>query len=312
MKTHQHICLASSLCFLICAASAAPTEVPPNAATPEEPVVSEEYYKNIYKRLLGRSAYTDIHELEEGPLDLDFSPIWMVRQLNFGQQWPSNQQIREPLGYIGDHFQRLQIRFTSIAQRESDPTVYDVAGKTRVKGHICDFKGTLTLKYVRLAKVPIRYERTEQDQEALYNGTPVRPGVVVGEYKLVEDPAQLRSGILTGMFATNFVMTDHKDVWYATADFQSDHYRNNQFEGIWTSHRYGMIKVCNWGNHRIPNSEGLDIGAGEFSPSDRALPYGWQTYRNAYYVSTGEDSKTALQKEEEAWWEDEVADEGPR
>ncbi|GAB3835714.1 hypothetical protein [Hymenobacter jeollabukensis] len=78
----------------------------------------------------------------------------------------------------------------------------------------------------------------------------------------------------------------------------ADSYANNQGVGTWTSYRSKQVKRCNWGRHRIPNSGDLDQGAGEFSPTDKYLPYGWQQYRQAW---TGQDL-AAQRRERAAWW----------
>ena len=57
-------------------------------------------------------------------------------------------------------------------------------------------------------------------------------------------------------------------------------------------------KVCNWADFRVPYCADLDIGAGEFSPADKYLMFGWKTYREAYF----NDNKSARQEEEKQWW----------
>src|SRR5690348_17215575 len=59
-------------------------------------------------------------------------------------------------------------------------------------------------------------------------------------------------------------------------------FQNNQFEGTWTSYKTGNSKKCNCVDYRLPDSRGLDIGAGEFSPWDKYEEYGWQNYSQAW------------------------------
>ena len=60
--------------------------------------------------------------------------------------------------------------------------------------------------------------------------------------------------------------------------------------------------MCNWGDYRIPDSEGLDIGAGEFSPNPAFFDKGWKTYSDAMH-GDGSVRYQAEEEEEERWWE---------
>jgi hypothetical protein len=85
----------------------------------------------------------------------------------------------------------------------------------------------------------------------------------------------------------------------------ADGFKNNQFEGTWTNYRMTITKKCNWGDFRIPNSEKLDSGTGEFIPTETYLKYGWQSYRDMA-SGNSEDKKTidAIKLEDTKWWID--------
>ena len=65
-----------------------------------------------------------------------------------------------------------------------------------------------------------------------------------------------------------------------------------------------MTKKSNWGGYRIPESENLDIGAGEFSVDDKYVKNGWENYMLLLgrYGDNSPEIKKAQEKEEEQWW----------
>lgn len=67
--------------------------------------------------------------------------------------------------------------------------------------------------------------------------------------------------------------------------------------GTWTSYATHQTLRCNWGDYRIPNADDFDIGAGEFSPADKYLPYGWQDVRDAL-----NGNEAARRREAQPWW----------
>ena len=51
---------------------------------------------------------------------------------------------------------------------------------------------------------------------------------------------------------------------------------NNAFVGIWENNKTENKKICNWADYRIPNTnQDFDIGAGEFSVSEKYYGEGW-------------------------------------
>lgn len=51
----------------------------------------------------------------------------------------------EPLGFIGENFQRFQIHFISAIKNPDNKLQYFIYGKTKVKENICSFQGTITV-----------------------------------------------------------------------------------------------------------------------------------------------------------------------
>ncbi len=198
----------------------------------------------------------------------------------------------EPIGYIGENYQRFHIHFISVIQTPNNKLQYLIYGKTKVKENICSFQGTLTIKKSRT------YD--EGDVPTL------KQGYIQGQYEFFEDPDQKETGILKGIFQTDFYIDEQGKLKYDALMFIADGFDNNQFEGTWTSYNTGKSKKCNWGDYRIPECNwlnGCDTGAGEFSINEKYLKNGWENYRLAWgtYSETSEVIK-ARQKENEQWW----------
>jgi hypothetical protein len=70
---------------------------------------------------------------------IDYSDLWTHDSILI-----ENIQLIErgqPLGFIGENFQRINIKFISVIQNPDNHLQYMIFGKTRVKGNICDFQG---------------------------------------------------------------------------------------------------------------------------------------------------------------------------
>ena len=174
----------------------------------------------------------------------------------------------EPLGFIGDHFQRFYIHYLSVTRSKTSPYLYEVTGKTRVKNNICSFRGTITVIEASL------YDRSRE-----YG---YKEGYVTCQVMLKEDSVHAGSGTIEGRLQTDFCIDSKNVVQYNTIESSTeDSYCNNQCVGTWTSYSTGARKKCNWGDFRIPESEGggkLDIGAYVFAPADEYIAYGWEHF----------------------------------
>jgi hypothetical protein len=196
----------------------------------------------------------------------------------------------EPIGYIGESFQRLYIHFISAIQNPNNKLEYFIYGKSKVKENICTFQGTITITESKL------YEEKENPN--------FKQGIAKGQYEFFEDPDQKGTGIFKGNFQTDFFINEDGELKYDALFFGADGYQNNQFEGTWSSYSSEKSKQCNWGDYRIPESDDLDIGAGEFSPSEEYVKYGWENYVNArgYNGVSEEVVMKSREKEMEKWW----------
>lgn len=192
----------------------------------------------------------------------------------------------EPLGFIGDKYQRFYIHYTSVTRDSKNPYRYIVHGKTRVKDDICPFTGTITILKAALSA----------SDEPGY-----KQGDVTCEVDFKEDSKFTESGQIKGRLITSFYINKKGQLLYDTLDTVSDSYCNNQCEAVWTDYVTNKSKKCNWGDFRIPDSGGLDSGAGEFRVSPQYQKNGWQNYAKAFSDNTDE-AKAALKEESRKWW----------
>lgn len=184
------------------------------------------------------------------------------------------------LGFIGINYQRLKMKFTEVKQDKKAVYAFTVKGKSQVKNIITNFEGTIEV---------IRFLRIKEDDH--------ESNIVIAKYKFVEDKTQKYAGVFEGYLLANINCTDG-GAEYNDERLGADGFSNNQYIGTWTSNTTKIIKTANWGDYRIPNSNDLDVGAGEFMPNVKYLKFGWQNYFEAY----AKDNKTALAEENKKWW----------
>jgi hypothetical protein len=194
--------------------------------------------------------------------EIDFSDLWTQDSILIENE--KMIQHSQPLGYIGDNYQRFEIRFISVIKNTSNHLEYFVYGKTRVKDNICRFQGTIEITSASL------YQESELSD--------AKQGFISGDYNFYEDIDQKHTGIFKGNFQTNFYIDSNGDLNYDALMWIADGFKNNQFEGTWTDYKTNQTKKCNWGDYRIPNSGNFDIGAAEFSPSSDYHQNGWLSY----------------------------------
>lgn len=173
------------------------------------------------------------------------------------------------LGFIGNGYQRLKIVFTSVKKQGQQ---YILTGTSEVKGNKCDFTGTIKVYSIR--------ER-QQLRLGLDNTTNVEghkaQGTLFGVYEFKENPKQKHAGVFTGKMGLNWYVDKNGKMHYDDIESSySDNFVNNQYEGQWTSYDKKLVKTANWGEHRIPNSGDLDIGAGEFGVNPKYKASGWE------------------------------------
>jgi len=216
----------------------------------------------------------------------DLSRLWCSDSV-FNQDDEENFTFPEPLGFIGSNYQRFYIHYTSVKKNPQNPYEYIVTGKTRVKNVILSFKGSITVKRARLYRTS---DNPKYKEGRLYAGV-----------RLNEDSAAAGSGSFLGMVTTDFCIDKKGRIYYNTINSAGDGFSNNQCITTWKSYRTGATKKCNWGDFRIPESEALDHGAGEFTVDEKYIHSGWESYVRSY--RNGGDS-TAIAEEDRKWWKD--------
>lgn len=222
----------------------------------------------------------------------DFGPLWT--QTN-------NEAV---VGFIGPNCQRLRLKILTVRRDTADNRRYYLTGKTQVAGHLSAFSGTLVLRQVReLRQLEPISEASSEVAIAAFRGAQ-REGFVLADYELRETSSQAKTGVFRGVARTNWYLNRRGQLRYDELYGAGDGFCNNQFVGTWTSYATKKTLRCNWGDYRIPNAGDFDIGAGEFSPADKYLAFGWQELRDATF---GEAGKGAAARKREAqtartWW----------
>lgn len=232
---------------------------------------------------LERLGACDLSLLWTGPLPL------LDREDTTSLQWVERP---EALGYIGSDFKRFRIHITSVARSGSDPLCYLVEGATCAGGNVCPFEGELRIDSL------VRCGASDAPDEwgGIRSGWSLR-----GRYVLREEPDRPGAGVLEGVHTLDIAVDEAGTLYYDTLWLVADGYRNNQWQGTWRSYRTGAVKVCCWGDFRIPQSEGLDVGAGEFIPSDTCLDNGWRSYVGQY-ADDPDLRRAAREEEARRWW----------
>lgn len=222
----------------------------------------------------------------------DISDLWTLKKFRTEFEGDTSWIERmEPLGYIGENYQRFYIHFTSVIQNPNNTLEYFVYGKTRVKTNICSFQGLIM----------INDSKTYNDNQLLS----LKQGFVHGAYEFYEDKDKKGAGILKGKFRTDFYVDKNGKIKYNSLMFIADGFKNNQFEGTWTDYKLNDFKKCNWGDYRIPDSKNLDCGAGELGVSEKYVSNGWIGYMISNGASPDRmDVEGAKKTEKEKWWID--------
>jgi hypothetical protein len=197
-------------------------------------------------------------------------------------------------GFIGNNYQRIRIKLISVTKDLLLLDTYHVYGKSMVKNNINEFNGTIKLSNIRKLSRLLHGCENESEYSG-YNGE----FILLGDYNFQENNKQNHAGIFKGSLRSDFFINKKNRIQYNDIEICSDNYSNNQFVGQWVAYNGNIIKRCNWGDFRIPNSGHFDIGAGDFSPDDKYLKYGWQGVRD---LDNGQNSKKAKIIENVKWW----------
>lgn len=206
----------------------------------------------------------------------------VIENTDIGYLWKGDLSQENRIGYIGDDFQRIQLRFISVIQNFDNPYEYFLYGKTRVEENICEFQGSL-----QITETGYFNDKDYPNMQRAY---------LSGDFVLFEDQSCLHSGIFTGEFITTVYIDKEGLIYYDDLHKEKKDFTNNEFFGKWEGYNPYELKICNWGDFRIPFSAGLDMGQEEFKPSFRYLENGWKEYLE-------ERERMKKGEEVERWWE---------
>jgi len=217
----------------------------------------------------------------------DFSHIWTQTRNN------------SVLGIIGKEHQRIQIKLISIKKNANNPNEYLIFGKSCVKGIICDFNGTITLIEIK----EVKEFHFGVDDEYADKGIKSQ-GVLFADYEFKENKEQKHSGIFKGKLYSKWYLNSKKQIEYDNIEFISDGYTNNAFVGIWKSYTIEKEEICNWADYRVPNAnQDFDIGAGEFSVSEKYWNKGWLDIALKNKAPNHAIKQTKGKEKEKKWWQ---------
>ena len=127
---------------------------------------------NLIKWNFPKSSELKTNNLVSEYSKFDFSEIWTFTK-NSSIFW--NHRKRSP--------KNKKIKFTSVKKDSSNPNKYLVSGKSKVKGTICDFSGTIILTEIK----EVKRMRFGVDNEHADKGIQSQ-GVLVAKYELNEIP----------------------------------------------------------------------------------------------------------------------------
>ena len=214
-------------------------------------------------------------------------------QYDFSNIWTETDN-QHTVGIIGEDHQRIRIKILSIKKNADSPKEYKVSGKSNVKGTICSFQGTITLKEIR------RFEQLHYGVDDEYADKEIQTqGILITNYEFKENPDEYHSGVFSGELYSKWFLNAQNKIVYDDIETIADGYTNNAFIGTWKSYTSGKEKICNWADFRVPKSNpNFDNGAAEFSPSEKYYDKGWKSYQQAFLHG----DEVAKKEELEEWW----------
>ena len=102
---------------------------------------------------------------------------------NFNNLW-THTDNSSVYGYIGDGFQRIQIKIISAEKDTGSGDIYNIYGKSKVKNNICEFHGTIKITNIRILK----HQNWDVDDEFKNKGIK-KQGILLASYYFMEDTA---------------------------------------------------------------------------------------------------------------------------
>ena len=248
--------------------------------------------------LLSNTAFAQSNEkflssfLLEDQLDT-FNVLNKYVHFDFSDLWSQTKNYRV-YGIIGTDHQRIKIILLTIKKNSKSPYQYTVSGKSNVKGTICDFTGTINLTEIKQCKELHFGVDNKYKDKGLKS-----QGILIADYEFKEDIHQYHSGVFKGKLYSKWYLNSENQLKYDNIQSISDEYMNNAYIGIWKEHSSRNEKICNWADFRVPlANQDFDVGAGEFSPSEKYYKNGWENYINAWLYN----NQAAKDEEFKEWW----------
>jgi len=169
------------------------------------------------------------------------------------------------LGYIGADYHRLHINFSNV--KKASHTKYIVSGEYKISAEAHPFNGEIQITKIR------KYTNLNYGVDDFMKGKINAQGIALASYFLKGDGGFQAKG----QMLIKWYIDSDKRLAYDDISEDEDMYANNLFCGECKVGK-AQIKPCAWGHYRIPNSGDLDIGAGEFSPSQKYINNGWSDF----------------------------------
>ena len=210
---------------------------------------AEQTSKQCFSRYLDSKA----HFINDDKFDkFDFSGILADSRTKF-------------LGYIGADYHRLHINFSNV--KKASHTKYIVSGEYKISAEARPFNGEIQITKIR------KYTNLNYGVDDFMKGKINAQGIALASYFLKGDGDFQAKG----QMLMKWYIDSDKRLAYDDISEDEDMYANDLFCGECKVGK-AQIKPCAWGHYRIPNSGDLDIGAGEFSPSQKYINNGWSDF----------------------------------
>ena len=210
-------------------------------------------------------------------------------------------QLPEPLGYRGAEYWRFYIHFDTVYK--TGDFCYAVEGRTRFRDTVRRFSGEIILDSLSIVWT---LDSLDDFFYRLARYTDIGYGAYLhGHYFFREDTTVHGAGLLQGRVIYSVIHEKGTLCYDPEGIDYADGYDNNQYQGTWSLSDGSRSVPCNWGHFRIPNSQRLDSGVGEFNPDSQYVNNGWQLHHlllNAVYGTPQYDSIHAQYEADRNWW----------
>ena len=162
-----------------------------------------------------------------------------------------------------------------------------------VKNNVCEFSGVIQLVEVKEVEELHYGVDNEFEKSGLKS-----QGIVIGNYTFFEFDDQTHSGVFEGSIISKWYLNKGNQIAYDDIQSIADGYTNNVFIGSWTNYTNRNSKICRWADYRVPMANNdFDIGAGEFSVSEKYSTKGWKAEILKY---SDDENKSKLINTQ--WW----------